>query len=149
MRINTQINIFNMKLHTPEYYILMHNIIDCSINLVQARYILDNKYRVLSKEADDIELQRMYRLYKLFHVCKHYNKLNASLKKIDKNEEQSDISEYNEDEEDDTDEDDEDKYKEEIEKNLHVIERPSILRLITNHNSNTSLNCGRNYGVRY
>ena len=142
MRINTQINVLNMKLNTPEYYILIHNIIDYSINLVQARYILDNTYKVLSKQVDDIELQRMYRLYKLFIVCKRCNKLNNRSNKI----------ENKEDEDEDEDEEDEDteKYNDkEIEEKLPIIERPSILRLITNNNCNSGVNCGRNYGVRY
>lgn len=78
--IDKKINIKNIKLYTPDYYILTHNIIDCSVFLNDARFTLNKKYNYLSKLIDDNELMRLHKLYMLHNtINKIYKKKNYYL----------------------------------------------------------------------
>ncbi len=65
--IENTFNANKVKFQTPNYFILMNNIIDCSISMDHARHTLKKKYPALDKLVDDAELERMRRLYNLLH----------------------------------------------------------------------------------
>lgn len=60
---------------SPNYYILMNNIIDCNFTADDARNVLKVKYPALDKLVDDAEWERMLRMYEL--RCRVYRKLQA------------------------------------------------------------------------
>ena len=68
-----------IKRGSPNYYILLHNIIDCNITLADARNVLNVKYPRLSAQIDDAEFYRLSRLYRLLCDLRVY-KLKQRLK---------------------------------------------------------------------
>lgn len=54
-----------IKPFSPNYYILLHNIIDCNFTHDDARKVLDVKYPRLAAQIDDAEFYRLSRLYGL------------------------------------------------------------------------------------
>ena len=68
MWINKTIKSANfIKLHSPNYYILTNNIIDCNFTKAEARNMLNVEYPRLAKQIDDKEWDRVVAVYKLLH----------------------------------------------------------------------------------
>jgi hypothetical protein len=64
--IDKSVDLKRMKIHTPEYYIWINNVIDCNITLDNAKKTIQYKCPHL-KIADD-ELYRHRRLYILLNT---------------------------------------------------------------------------------
>lgn len=77
--IDKKFNARFVTFKSPNYYILMNNIIDCNITAEDARNVLKVKYPALDKLVDDAEWDRMLRMYEL-RCCVYRNlpaKFNA------------------------------------------------------------------------
>ena len=61
MFIDKKVNLKNMKKNTPQYYIWINNVIDCSITIQQTKEVI--KIKCPKLKITDEELQQQRRLY--------------------------------------------------------------------------------------
>lgn len=61
MFIDKKVNLKNMKKNTPQYYIWINNVIDCSITIQQVKEVM--KVKCPKLKITDEELQQQRRLY--------------------------------------------------------------------------------------
>lgn len=61
MIIDKKVNLKNMKKNTPQYYIWINNVIDCSITTQQIKEVI--KIKCPKLKITDEELQQQRRLY--------------------------------------------------------------------------------------
>jgi hypothetical protein len=64
--IDKAVDLKRMKIHTPEYYIWINNVIDCNITLVNAKKTI--QYKCPHLKITDDELYRHHRLYILLNT---------------------------------------------------------------------------------
>ena len=68
-----------------EYYNLLYNIVDCNVTLKHARMVLDKKFKFLSSQVSQQELERYARLYHLIKKLKYNVKIYSFFQKYKMN----------------------------------------------------------------